>query len=41
LGPGALQVISKLMGVILTALAVELALMGLIGLGIVANPPAR
>jgi multiple antibiotic resistance protein len=41
LGPGALQVISKLMGVILTALAIELALMGLIGLGIVANPPPR
>jgi multiple antibiotic resistance protein len=41
LGPGALQVIGKLMGVILTALAVELVLMGLIGLGIVAKPAAR
>ena len=38
LGPAALQVIGKLMGVILTALAVELTLMGLIGLGIVAKP---
>jgi multiple antibiotic resistance protein len=35
LGPGAIQVIGKLMGVILTALAVELALMGLVGLGII------
>jgi multiple antibiotic resistance protein len=41
LGPGAIQVIGKLMGVILTALAVELALMGLVGLGIVARPAGR
>ncbi len=40
-GPVALQVVGKLMGVILTALAVELILMGLIGLGIVAKPAAR
>jgi multiple antibiotic resistance protein len=37
-GPAALQVIGKLMGVILTALAVELILMGLIGLGLIAKP---
>jgi multiple antibiotic resistance protein len=40
-GPVALQVVGKLMGVILTSLAVELILMGLIGLGIVAKPAAR
>ena len=37
-GPAALQVVGKLMGVILTALAVELILMGLIGLGLIARP---
>jgi multiple antibiotic resistance protein len=37
-GPVALQVIGKLMGVILTALAVELMLMGLTGAGILAKP---
>ncbi len=37
-GPVVLQVVGKLMGVILTALAVELILMGLIGLGIVNRP---
>ena len=37
-GPAALQVVGKLMGVILTALAVELMLMGLIGLGLIAKP---
>jgi multiple antibiotic resistance protein len=41
LGPGALQVIGKLMGVILTALAVELILMGLVGLRILEKPAAR
>ncbi len=40
-GPAALQVVGKIMGVILTALAVELILMGLIGLGIVAKPGGR
>ena len=33
-GPAALQVVGKIMGVILTALAVELILMGLAGLGV-------
>ncbi len=37
-GPAALQVVGKIMGVILTALAVELILMGLIGLGLIAKP---
>jgi multiple antibiotic resistance protein len=37
-GPATLQVIGKLMGVILTALAVELILIGLNGLGLVARP---
>ena len=37
-GPAALQVVGKIMGVILTALAVELMLMGLIGLGLIAKP---
>ena len=37
-GPAALQVVGKIMGVILAALAVELMLMGLIGLGIIAKP---
>ena len=37
-GPTALQVVGKIMGVILTALAVELILMGLIGLGLIAKP---
>jgi multiple antibiotic resistance protein len=41
MGPAVLQVVGKLMGVILTALAVELTLMGLVGLGIVEKPPAR
>jgi multiple antibiotic resistance protein len=41
LGPSALQVIGKLMGVILTALAVELIVMGLVGLRIVEKPAAR
>jgi multiple antibiotic resistance protein len=41
LGPGAVQVIGKLMGVILTALAVELILMGLVGLRIIEAPAAR
>lgn len=36
-GPVTLQVVGKLMGVILTALAVELLLKGLIGLGIIAR----
>jgi multiple antibiotic resistance protein len=40
-GPAAIQVVGKMMGVILVALAVELILMGLIGLGIVAKPPGR
>ena len=40
-GPAAIQVIGKIMGVILVALAVELILMGLIGLGIVAKPGGR
>jgi len=39
-GPAALQVVGKIMGVILAALAVELVLMGLIGLGIIAKPGA-
>jgi len=39
-GPAALQVIGKIMGVILTAMAVELLLMGLIGLGLIAKPGA-
>src|SRR5271165_1991618 len=37
-GPAALQVVGKIMGVILAALAVELMLMGLIGLGLIAKP---
>ncbi len=37
-GPAVLQVVSKMLGVILTALAVELLLMGLIGLGLIAKP---
>lgn len=37
-GPATLLVVGKMMGVILTAMAVELALTGLIGLGIVARP---
>jgi multiple antibiotic resistance protein len=41
LGRGTLLVVGKLMGVILTALAVELVLMGLVGLGIVAPPAGR
>jgi multiple antibiotic resistance protein len=36
-GPATLRVIGKIMGVILTALAVELVLMGLIGLGLIAR----
>ena len=40
-GPAALQVVGKIMGVILTALAVELILMGLIGLGLIAKPGGR
>jgi len=39
-GPAALQVIGKMMGVFLTAMAVELLLMGLIGLGLIAKPGA-
>jgi len=38
LGPAALQVVGKVMGVIMAALAVELVLMGLVSLGIVAKP---
>jgi multiple antibiotic resistance protein len=38
LGPMALDVTSKILGVILTALALELVLMGLNGLGLVATP---
>ena len=37
-GPAALQVIGKIMGVILVALAVELMLMGFTGAGIIAKP---
>ena len=37
-GPAALQVIGKIMGVILAALAVELMLMGFTGAGIIAKP---
>ena len=37
-GPVALQVVGKIMGVIMTALAVELILMGLTGLGLIAKP---
>ncbi|OJW22700.1 MAG: hypothetical protein BGO49_01615 [Planctomycetales bacterium 71-10] len=40
LGPIAIEVIGKLMGVMLAALAVELMFMGLIGLGVVKPPPA-
>jgi multiple antibiotic resistance protein len=40
LGPVTLQVVSKLMGVILTALAVELFLMGVGGLGLLPRPAA-
>ncbi len=40
-GPTALQVVGKIMGVILVALAVELILMGLIGLGLIARPAGR
>lgn len=39
LGPIAIEVIGKLMGVMLAALAVELIFMGLIGLGVVKPPP--
>src|SRR5271166_5834224 len=39
-GTAALQVIGKMMGVILTAMAVELLIMGLIGLGLMAKPVA-
>jgi multiple antibiotic resistance protein len=38
LGPTTLDVTSKILGVILTALAVELVLMGLNGLGLLATP---
>jgi small neutral amino acid transporter SnatA (MarC family) len=38
LGPTTLDVTSKILGVILTALAVELVLMGLNGLGLIATP---
>jgi multiple antibiotic resistance protein len=41
MGPTALQVAGRLMGVILTSLVVELILMGLIGLGIIAKHAAR
>jgi hypothetical protein len=37
LGPAVLQVVNKIMGVILTALAVEMFVMGLVGLGLVAK----
>jgi multiple antibiotic resistance protein len=37
-GPAALQVTGKIMGVILAALAIELLLMGLTGVGIIAKP---
>jgi len=37
-GPATLQVTGKIMGVILTAMAVELLLMGFIGLGLIAKP---
>ena len=37
-GPAVLQVVGRMMGVILTALAIELVLMGLIGLGLIAKP---
>jgi multiple antibiotic resistance protein len=37
-GPVALQVVGKIMGVIMTALAIELILMGLVGLGLIAKP---
>jgi len=40
-GPAALQVVGKIMGVILVSLAVELILMGLIGLGLIATPAER
>lgn len=40
LGPIAIEVIGKLMGVMLAALAVELIFMGLIGLGVAKPPPA-
>jgi len=40
-GPAALQVVGKMMGVILAALAVELMLMGLIGLGLIAKPAVK
>ena len=38
-GPTVLQVVGRIMGVILVSLAVELILMGLIGLGSSRNPP--
>jgi multiple antibiotic resistance protein len=41
LGPTTIQVVGRIMGVILTALAVELIVMGLIGLGLVAKPAER
>ena len=40
-GPAALQVTGKMMGGFLTAMAVELLLMGLIGLGLIAKPGAN
>ncbi len=40
-GQAALQVVGRIMGVILAALAVELILMGLIGLGIMAKPTGK
>ena len=39
LGPAALQVISKIMGTLLVALAIELIYMGLMGFGLVPDPP--
>lgn len=39
-GPAVLQVVGRIMGVILAALAVELVIMGLIGLGLIAKPAA-
>ena len=40
-GPVALQVVGKIMGVLMAALAVELVIMGLIGLGLIAKPGGR
>jgi multiple antibiotic resistance protein len=39
-GPAGLQVIGRLMGVIMTALAVELIIMGLVGLGLISKTDA-